>query len=107
GTRAYANHWDTPNNAEVDALGRTVRAVVRSGPDPADVVEVRSTYDILGRLVAFSDALGRVAARSVFDLSGRTLRSEQLDGGPSLVVFDAGGNLVEGRDARGALTLHA
>jgi hypothetical protein len=30
----YQSHWNSPASFEVDALGRTVRAVAHNGPDP-------------------------------------------------------------------------
>ncbi|HVH12413.1 MAG TPA: hypothetical protein VM759_05145, partial [Longimicrobium sp.] len=53
------------------------------------------------------DALGRTAERTVFDLAGRPLRVESLDGGVHVSVHDAAGRPLERTDARGARALHA
>jgi RHS repeat-associated protein len=105
---AYQSHWNTPASAVVDALGRTISAIARNGPDPAkDWFVTRSAYDIQGNLLSVTDALARVAFRYVFDLAKRRWRSDSIDGGRGDVVPDALGNPVEARDSKGALTLSA
>jgi RHS repeat-associated protein len=105
----YQHHWNTPASIEVDALGRNVRAVVRHRTAGAPLVEhvTRSTYDILGRLTSTRDALGRLSFEYVHDLGGRVLRSVSPDAGTRLTALDAAGGLIESRDARGVLVLHA
>jgi hypothetical protein len=104
---AYQHHWNTPVSAEVDARGRTIRTVARNGPDPAtDWYTTRSTYDIRGNLLTVTDALGRVAFKHVYDLANRPLRLDSLDAGTRRSVLDAAGNVIEGRDSKGALVLH-
>jgi RHS repeat-associated protein len=104
-TTAFASHWDTPSNVEVDTLGRVVRSVVRNGRAVEDELTTRSAFDILGNLVSVVDTAGRVAFRTVYDLAGRALRTRHVDAGDRAIVFDAAGNAIENRDARGALTL--
>jgi RHS repeat-associated protein len=104
----YGEHWNTPASIVVDALGRTVTAVARNGFDPATQwFATHSTYDIQGSLLAITDALGRVTFRYVHDLLKRTWQVESIDAGRRDSVFDALGNLVEARDARGGLRLPA
>jgi RHS repeat-associated protein len=103
----YADHWNTPASIEVDALGRTVRAVARNGPAPADWFTTTSAYDIQGNLVSVTDPLGREAFRYAFDLAGRRWRMDGIDHGRRDTVPDALGHAVETRDAKGALTLEA
>jgi hypothetical protein len=43
----------------------------------------------------------------MYDLANREMRREQLDGGIQRAIVDAAGNLLEHRDAKGALVLHA
>lgn len=116
GARSYRHHHDTPASIEVDALGRTVRAVARhrelpEGPNaalpPIEEHVTRSAYDIQGNLLALTDALGREAFRYTYDLAQRPLRTESIDAGLRLSVFDAAGNVVENRDRKGAVRLHA
>lgn len=113
----YPHHHNTPASIEVDALGRTVRAVARHREppprdDPAALPPIeehvtRSTYDIQGNLLGIRDALGRLAFQYVYDLAKRPLRTESIDAGYKLSVLDAAGNPIESRDAKGALVLHA
>lgn len=104
----YKQHWNTPGSSLVDALGRTIRGVVRNGPNSAtDWYAVSSTFDIKGNLLEARDELGRVVARRVYDLASRPLRTISLDAGEKFVVMDAAGKPVEGRDSKGALTLNS
>jgi RHS repeat-associated protein len=104
----YRSHWNTPASIEVDALGRTIRAVARNGPAPdTDWYTTRSTYDIQGNLVAITDALGREALSYRFDLSQRRWRMDSIDAGRRDTVPDAAGNPVESRDSKGAIMLGA
>jgi RHS repeat-associated protein len=105
---AYRHHWNTPASTEVDALGRTVVAVARNGPDPdTDWHVTRSSYDIQGNLTAITDALGRRAFEYRFDLAKRRWRMDSIDAGRRDTVPDALSAAVETRDAKGALTLDA
>lgn len=102
----YQGHWNTPSSAKIDALGRTVETVERNGPNPqTDWYYTRSEYDIQGNLLSVTDSLGRVAFRYTYDLAKHPLRTDSLDAGLRLAVFDAMGNSVEQRDAKGALIL--
>jgi RHS repeat-associated protein len=105
---AYRDHWNTPASIAVDALGRTITAIVRNGPDPVkDWYVTRSSYDIQSNLVSISDALGREAFRYVFDLLKRRWRMDSIDAGRRDTVLDVLANPAESRDSKGALTLHA
>ena len=113
---SYRHHWNTPTSAEIDALGRILRTVVRhrdapSSPTaPLAAIEehvTRSTYDVRGNLLETGDTLGRLAFSYSYDLIGRAIRTESMDAGRRYVVYDAGGDLVEARDGKGALVLHA
>jgi len=105
---SYQNHWNTPSNIVVDALGRKVRSVERNGANPtADWYTTRFTYDIRGNLLTVTDALNRVAFQHVYDLANRALRIEQLDAGIRRMIVDAAGNTIEQRDSKGALILQA
>lgn len=99
---AWSTHWDTPSSALVDALGRTVESVVRTGT--GEQVD-RTVYDIDGRMLETFDALGRSSSRSAYDLLGRVWVNELIDAGRVLQVLNAAGVAVERRDGKGALTL--
>lgn len=108
GAAAYGTHWNTPTSAVVDALGRTVEQVARSGPDPStDWHTIRHELDIRGNLVKVWDQLGRPAFQYGYDLAQRRIREEHLDAGTSFTVFGGAGDVIEHRDARGAVVLHA
>ena len=86
---AYRDHWNTPTSVEVDALGRAVVAVARSGPDPdRDWFTTRTRYDIQGNLVALTDALGRDAFSYRYDLAGRRWRVDSIDAGRRDTILD-------------------
>jgi RHS repeat-associated protein len=105
--QAPAAHHFTPAHIEIDALGRTVRAVQRlaKSQNPADWVETKSEYDIRGNLLRITDALGRRAFAHVYDLLNRPLLIDSIDAGSRTTVLDAAGNLLERRDQRGGLIL--
>jgi len=104
---SYQAYWNTPSSDRFDALGRTVESVERLGARAEDELITRSDYDIRGNLVSLTDALGRVAFAAVHDLLDRAWKAEQLDGGGRHTALDAAGNVLERRDAKGALTLRA
>ncbi|MDF9817010.1 SpvB/TcaC N-terminal domain-containing protein [Streptomyces sp. SPB162] len=101
----YRGHWNTPAGTEIDALGRTVRAVARNGTADADRFTTCSAYDIVGNLVSVIDALGRTVVTSTFDVAGRRWRTDGIDAGRHDAVPDALGRPVETRDTKGAMTL--
>ena len=104
---AYRAHWNTPASIEIDALGRTVRAVARNGAADTDWFTTRSAYDIMGNLISITDALGREAFRYTFDLAKRRWRMDSIDASRRDEVPDALGRPVQSRDSKGGLTLHA
>jgi RHS repeat-associated protein len=110
----YLHCWNTPSSITVDALGRTVLAISRNR-DPAagdplppiGELRIRYTYDIRGNLLAVQDALDREAFRHTYDLANQLLRIENIDAGTRRTAFDTAGNVVEYRDSKGTLCLHA
>jgi RHS repeat-associated protein len=109
-----ASHWNTPASIELDALGRTVRAVERNRRQLSDGTwslveecETRSSFDIRGNLLALIDELGRRAFEHVYDLANRPLRTKNLDAGTRRTVLDAAGSIIELRGSGGALALRA
>lgn len=103
--RAPASHHFTPSSIEVDALGRTVRAVQRLSQ--TEEIVTRSEYDLLGNLIKVVDALGRPAFVHIFDLAKQRLWLKSIDAGERWTVYDASGNVIEGRDSKGSQMLHA
>jgi RHS repeat-associated protein len=112
-TRGYQHHWNTPTSSRIDALGRTVEVVERSRAAPVpgglevEELRTRSAYDIRGNLISARDPLDRLALAFVYDLGGTALRSASIDAGVQRTVHDSSGNVVEQRDAKGALVLRA
>jgi RHS repeat-associated protein len=103
---APTSHHFTPSSIVIDTLGRTVEAVARNGPDPAeDWFHTRSTYDIRGNVLAVTDALGRDAFRCTYDLANRPWRNESIDAGLRRMVLNVLGSEIERRDAKDALIL--
>jgi RHS repeat-associated protein len=103
---APASHHFTPSSILIDALGRTVETTERNGPIPAtDWYVTRSTYDIRGNLLVVNDALRRDAFKHIYDLANRPVRIESIDAGVRRIVLDVTGNVIEGRDSKGALAL--
>lgn len=113
-SESYKEHWNTPASALVDALGRTIQTVERNRAlhenpaDPLAPVEeyrTRSTYDIRGNLTKVNDQLQRDAFEYVYDFANQPLRTKNIDAGIRRTVRDAGGNVIEQRDSKGALIL--
>lgn len=103
-----AHSWDTPTSYRIDALGRTIEIVERNGPDPdTDWHARRSTHDLDGNVLTQTDALGRVAFQYVVDLEGRCWRSDSLDAGTRLTMWNAAGAKIERADSKGAWTMWA
>ena len=105
---ADPTHLNTPASIEIDALGRTIKSVVRNRPNSTtDWFTTRSTYDIRGNLLTVTDTLGRKAFHYTYNLANKPLRIENTDAGVRRIVLDATGNEVERRDNKGALILQA
>jgi len=105
--RAPADHHFTPASIVIDALGRTIEAVARNGPDPTlDWFVTQSSYDIRGNLLTVTDALNREAFSYAYDLANNALRTNSIDAGLTRTVLDAVGNPLELRDSKGALVLN-
>lgn len=117
--RAPESHHYTPASIEIDALGRTIKAVERNGSAPGDWYITQTTYDIRGNVLTIKDALNREAFKHVYDLANRKLWIYSIDAGNRWMVLDAIANPVEQWDRKGlddspeqqnrkgALTLHA
>lgn len=111
----YDHHWNTPVSSVRDALGRTITVIERNRLKPEDgqplpVLPVQehitsSSYDVLGNLLAVTDALGRIAFSYVYDLVRRPLRLDSIDAGRRITVWNALGSPVGKLDSKGAVQL--
>jgi RHS repeat-associated protein len=95
-----AAHAATPILTAVDPLGRAFLVSDRNGSQ-------RLRLDYPGNQLEVGDALGRVAARSVYDLQGRRIVHEGPDFGRRVVLHDALGEPVKEWDARGHVFTYA
>jgi len=102
---APSEHHDTPTSVVFDAKGRTIKTVERNGRSSSDKLVTQTDYDIRGNVTKVIDPEGRDAAAQVFDLADNKLRTESIDAGHSVSVFDAAGISIETRDAKGGLSL--
>jgi len=112
-------HYHTPSSVEVDALGRTIKAVARNrteengGWSNIEEFVTLSTYDIRGNLLTVTDPLQRVAFRYVYDLTfdkkngSQVWRIDSIDAGLRRMVIDALGKEIERRDSKGCISLNA
>ena len=102
----FDGHWDTPSSVVMDPLGREIETVQRNHQtDQQKWYTTRIEYDIRGNVLTVTDPLDRIASTKVYDLADRPLRSESIDAGTSVIVFDVSGTPVESRDSRGAWEL--
>ncbi|MDT7827138.1 SpvB/TcaC N-terminal domain-containing protein [Pricia sp. S334] len=106
----YQAHWNSPANIEIDALGRTVKAIERtrdSANDPMEEIATKSRYDILGNLLEVTDAFDRKAFKYIYSLvpESQPLNIESIDAGLRQVIVNAAGQEVERRDGKGSLIL--
>lgn len=115
GSNVPATHYYTPKNAEVDALGRTIKTKEYfDNSNYNNTIEMNYFYDIRGNLLLVKDPLSRNAFEHVYDL--RTpgedqplppLKTVHIDKGLSTVLFDALGKPIESHDSKGAIALSA
>lgn len=120
GDQVDESHWNTPASTEVDALGRTIKAVARNRekqPDgswsPIQEYTTYSNYDIRGNLLTVTDALGRLAFQYFYDLTfdeeegAQLWRTDSIDAGRNMTIYNAVGMEMESRDGKGARNLSA
>ena len=100
-------HAGTPITSHVDPLGRTFltlawnRAQIGGGAPVEAQYRTFVAFDIQGHPLAITDALGRVAMTSTFDITGTLLYQSTIDSGRRWTLVDAMGKAYLGWDSRG------
>ncbi len=118
--RVDESHWNTPSSMELDALGRTIKAIARnrdrlSGDTWSEIYEMvtESNYDIRGNLLTVTDPLGRLAFQYTYDLTfdeengSMVWRIQSIDAGLRRICFNVLGLEIERRDSKGCVSLQA
>lgn len=82
-------HAGTPAQVHTDALGRTVQTAADDGSGTP--VTTTMTLDIVGNVIAITDARVVEIATHRFDLAGRQIQSHSVDAGDRFVVPDVAG----------------
>jgi RHS repeat-associated protein len=114
-SHAPSTDWNTPKNAVVDCLGRTVQTnEFFDNTDYTNTIQMNYSYDVRGNLVLVKDPYNRTVFEHKYDLRtpGKDqplppIWSKHIDKGESTILFDALGKPIEGIDAKGAHTLSA
>lgn len=102
---AAASHRFTPASVVFNALGRAICAIARNGALPAsDWAVTRTEFDSAGNATVVTDALGRRAFTSTYDLRNLVIAVDSIDAGLRTTVFDARGLDIETADSNGNLT---
>jgi RHS repeat-associated protein len=109
-----AAHADTSGIVYLDALGRPFLSLDDNGVD--DLFETRTEQDIEGATLRVIDARGNPVMEYVvtvndgnnqfhevtgYDVAGRELYENSMDGGERWVLADVAGNLIRAWDSRG------
>ena len=81
-----AAHAGTPAVTHLDSLARPFLAIQDNGP--AGRYETGTTLDVVGNVLAVTDARGILTQDGVFDLRGRALKTTSPDAGETRVLHD-------------------
>lgn len=94
-----AGHADTPTIAYLDARGRAFLASADNGE--RGMYETRTAFDVQGKVLAVTDALGRMVMRYDHDLLGGVIHSASMDAGERWTLYDVAGKPVYTWNDRG------
>jgi YD repeat-containing protein len=100
-----APHDSTPRSSLTDPLGRPF--LTRDDLGGGTLLDTRSELDIAGRTLATLDPLGRRAAETRYDVTGRPVVSRTIDAGERVTLEDVAGRPAREWDARGHVVRHA
>ncbi len=90
-----AAHAGTPTVVHADTQGRPFLTIADNGIDGGGVRQTFATrllLDIQGRQRVLTDALGRIAMRTDYDLVGKVIHQTNLDAGERWQLTEAAGN---------------
>ncbi len=99
-----AVHASTPTTSHYDALGRPYLSLQDNGPSGS--IATRLVHDVAGNVLAIVDGLGRTVVRGDYDLQGRRLHHETMDGGARFQLPDIHGQTIRAWDSRGQMVRH-
>jgi RHS repeat-associated protein len=92
-------HYDTPQIIDFDVLGRPFQTTDDNGAH--GLVITHNKLDITGRMVAVTDALGRVATKNIYAFSEEhLLYTHNIDSGKRWILNDTAGKPVKKWDER-------
>ncbi len=105
---AINKHWNTPSNAIIDSMGRSVKSVSRLDNDVLDnELIVQSEYDILGNLVTTTNSANQNVFTHTFGIGKQVLSKKHIDSGKSFTLNNAEGKPIEAVDAKQAKVLRS
>jgi RHS repeat-associated protein len=93
-----AHHANTPAEAHLDSLGRTIFQLANNGVQGNYVT--RSLFDILNNPLAVIDPRNNTVAQFNYDMTGRQVHQHEMDGGDRWLFPDTMNNMVYGLDSR-------
>jgi RHS repeat-associated protein len=92
-------HRQTPTGLHVDSSGRDYPTVAAAGA--AGELETRVELDAGGQPLSITDPRGIVVMRARYDVLGRRLQVQSVDGGASRGLPDASGRAIRSWNSRG------
>ncbi|MGE3824258.1 MAG: RHS repeat domain-containing protein, partial [Bacteroidia bacterium] len=103
-TGVSPEHYFTPKNVVVDAIGRILKTTDRVN---GNEVVMKYEYDIRKNLLKTTDALGRIVSINKYNLANQVVKSTHLDAGVGIAITDATGKPVQVNDSKGAIIISA
>ncbi|MFB7756716.1 SpvB/TcaC N-terminal domain-containing protein, partial [Streptomyces sp. NPDC056121] len=98
---APATHHFTPHSMLIDAHGRSICLIRRTGPEASGHLITRTIYDLRDNVLSVTDPSGTVTFAYTYDLADHRLRVMSPDSGLRTTVLNAVGLPMEQRDAMG------
>ena len=92
-----------------DTLGREFLTIDNNGlgeNDTPQLYSVRNTLDIAGNIIKVTDAKGREMTRHKYDMTGRLLKTYNIDSGTRIMLHDAADKPLRQADSRGHIIIN-